>query len=49
MRALCAPCAWRFTNREIVEAVRWEMLSAYGRHPVTHRGCGAILERLGAL
>lgn len=42
---------WRkrgLLDREIVEAVRWERISSKKRHPVTHAGCVAILERLGA-
>lgn len=41
---------WRrrgFADREILEIVRHEELSAHRRHPVTAEGCAAILRVLG--
>ena len=41
---------WRrrgFSDREIVEIVRRDMLATHRRHPVTHAGCAAILTALG--
>lgn len=42
---------WRrrgFSDPEIIQEVRWEKRSSRERHPATHAGCVAILEKLEA-